>query len=150
VGSTLDDLFDSYEKRKQAEERVAREKESRMQREREEALAVLRKKVIPPLKRIIEQIRGRGHVANLVERLDDAEPTLVLEFTPARRSETPPFPEASTITFVFHNAGWIETTQDVSLAASRGVTERWKLNDITEQWATRQVLHLVEAALKQH
>lgn len=147
--SKLDDIFTAYEKRKEAEERAAAEKAAKLARDRDVAEAFFRERIVPPLRNLVQQIREKGHDANLIENLEADAPTVTLEFTPKRRASATAAPAPSRLTFTA-KGDWIETLQEVAHGLSRGIGERWALREVTSEFSGKQGLVLVEAALKHH
>jgi hypothetical protein len=150
MAKRLDELFETYEKRKQSEERSAEEKAARVKRERDEAVAVLRERVIPTLRRLAEDIRGKGHEANVTDALDGELPHVIFDFTPRKRSDKSPVPTISRLRISWNTGEFIETAQEIALSSSRGIAERHRLRDATPEWTNVQAFFLVEAALKNH
>jgi hypothetical protein len=146
----LDDILGSYERRKQIEEKAAADKAVREQREREAALVVFRQRLIPPLHAIVRAIRERGHEASVAEFLEDEYPHVSMDFTPARRASGVWEPLGSRLLFTYKGGETVETLQEVARSASRGITEKWRLFDVGEDWVHRQVLGVVEHALRNH
>ena len=144
----IDELFDAYERRKQQERKAAIEKAAKAARDREKAIEILTSQVFAPLEPLIQQIRSRGHGSELVRAFDGEIPHLMFTFSPSRLNEFDLPPQPSNLRFTWPGGEQIETVQDVAGAASRSVSERWRLRDVNEDWTHRQVYALVEAALK--
>lgn len=147
---TLDELFEAYDKRKEWEEKAAADKAARAGRERDNAFTIFRQKVIPPLRELSEQIRAKGHEANVIEALDADPPSVIMEFTPAKRPADPQPPTMSRITYSWHGGEVVEALAEVARSASRDVGEKGRLVDVNPEWTTRRAVQLVEAALKNH
>lgn len=147
---SLDDLFDAYERRKDKERRVAAEAAAKAARDREKAIAILRRSVVGPITDLIETIRARGHSAEVTESFDGERPEVVVVFVPERRSATDAEPQESRVRFAWTGHDFMETLQEVAGSASRGITERWRIGEVNERWAQRQIYSLVEAALKHY
>ena len=145
---SVDELFDAFEKRKQAERRAAKDKADKAAREREKATALISRKVLGAIGPVVERIRERGHRAEITSEMDGETPHAVVEFTPRHLNEFDPEPQPSRLRFTLTSQGLVETTQEIAGQASRRVGERWKLTDITEDWARNQLYALVEAALR--
>jgi hypothetical protein len=145
--SKLDELFDAYDKRKQSEHRMAAERAAREKRECEAARSTLRERVLPTLNRLAEQIRRKGHDARVMDQLDTEHPALLFDFTPAI-SDPPPI--MSRVSFAWTGGESMETVQQIARSASRGIAEKWRVRDATDDWTSKQVLAMVEAALRNH
>jgi hypothetical protein len=147
---SVDELFDAFDKRKQAERRASKDKAEKAAREREKAVAIIEKKVLAAIAPVIERIRERGHHAAVSSHLDEEAPYAVLEFRPKHVNENDPEPQSSRTRFALTGQGLLETTQEIAGQASRRVGERWKVSDVTEEWARQQLYALVESALKNY
>ena len=144
----LDELFDAYERRKVQEQKAAEEKAARVAREREKATALLGVKVLGPLGPLMDKIRERGHVADVSQSLEGDHPQVVFLFAPKKLNAADPEPQPSRIKFTWTGHDFMETVQEIAGSASRGVAERWRIGEVTEEWTRTQVYHVVEAALK--
>ena len=145
---SFDELFDAYERRKNRERREAKEKADQVARNRAKASELIGKKVIGAIAPVAERIRERGHALEVTSQMDTETPSAVVVFTPKRFNEFDPEPQPSRLRFSWTGHDFVETTQEVAGAASRHVSERWKIGDITEEWAHRQLYVLVETALR--
>ena len=148
MNRSFDELFDAYERRKQRERRAAKEKADQVARNRERASELISRKVLGAIAPEIERIRERGHTAEVISQMDAETPSAMVVFTPKRLNEFDPDPQPSRLRFSWTGHDFVETSQEVAGAASRSVAERWKIGDITEEWAHRQLYALVEMALR--
>ncbi len=147
---SLDDLFDAYERRKDREGRDAMEAAAKAARDREKSIALLRRAVLGPIEAVIGTIRDRGHTVEVNEFFEGDNPEVVVVFVPKRLNPVDAEPQPSRVHFTWTGHDFMETNQEVAGSASRGITERWRIGEVTERWAQRQIYSLVEAALKNY
>jgi len=148
LAQSIDDLFDAFERRKQREWREARDRADKAVRDRERASELIGRKVLDAMTPVIERIRERGHMAEISSHLDAETPHAVVIFTPKRLNEFDPEPQPSRLRLSWTGHDFVETAQEVAGAASRRVSERWRITDLGEEWARRQLYILVETALR--
>jgi hypothetical protein len=146
LSNPLDAVFASYETRKQSETEIALQGSAKAKAEVALGLATLRSIVLPVLRAIESQITAHSHKAKITEKLDDAYPALILEFTPCQRTPGPPFHVPSRIAFTYYG-GAIETLPEIAVSGKLE-SSCVALEDVTAEWVTEQVSVMAAAALE--
>ncbi|MBN3791560.1 hypothetical protein [Burkholderia sp. Ac-20353] len=159
---SLDDIFGEYEEKKAAEARAAEEKQERERAERVASGQLLGSVILPVAQKFVAEINEKGHKAELLDYTmgGQAYPHIILKFTPVPKTSARHYSGyvgASKLTFMHRDGGVVNVSIEISTARSGSAWDGYsgsrngtdfKPEQITEEWATKQVLMFVEAALR--
>ncbi|WP_423370153.1 hypothetical protein [Burkholderia sp. LMG 32019] len=159
---SLDDIFGEYADKKAAEVKAAEEKQERERAERVASGELLSSVILPVVQKFSGDINEKGHKAELLDHTKGsyAYPHIILKFTPVPKTSPQHYSGyigASKITFMHRDGGAVNVGKEISTARSGSTWEGYsgsqngtdfKPEQITEEWATKQVLIFVEAVLR--
>ncbi len=158
MNNKLDTIFESFDKKKEEEQKQFNQKSIEGKALREESLNILKTIVLPVLNGISAKIKERGHHSKVIENLSTevVDPSVTLEFTPITKdvygNENKISP--SKLTFQHDESGKIVVITKYNrgkkghYANGRKVESKKKLTDITKEFVQSEAEKFTKIVLE--
>jgi hypothetical protein len=149
-GDPLDDLLNSYERRKQDDTRRVVERAERLERNRRRGAEVLRRYAVDAARTACARLERAGHRVMLQELLQNYPPSIRIHLWPRRGPFDDDVPERVTMEIAWGEpipgelcVRWWDSEGASAIVDQGSITEE----DVDELWVREQILDFLRAVL---